>query len=211
MNDFSANLDWDALLAPYLCGTSLEDRLQRQLNQYLTVLLQWNARISLTSIREPSEIIRRHFGESLFAAKHLRATGKLLDFGTGAGFPGIPIQLLHLEQSVTLAESNAKKVSFLREITRYFALQTQIYCGRVEQMPATELYDVITLRAVEKMPEAILTAARHVAPSGTLLAMTTVDAAATYAATVHGFTWHPTVLMPESDTRVLLLGTRLTS
>ena len=80
------------LLTPYLERGS--PSLYSQLSAYLDLLLKWNARTNLTAIREPEEIVRRHFGESLFAAQHLGHPDTLLDFGSGAGFPGIPIALL---------------------------------------------------------------------------------------------------------------------
>src|ERR1700677_5339784 len=106
------------LLQPYLSGsgaypdTDLDPSLLPQFSPYLDLLLRWNARTNLTAIRDPEEIVRRHFGESLFAASHIAAllpqTASLLDFGSGAGFPGLPIQLLLPSLSVTLAESQGK-------------------------------------------------------------------------------------------------------
>ena len=87
-----------------------------QLSDYLDLLLKWNTRTNLTAIRDPEEIVRRHFGESLFTATRLPACHSLLDLGSGAGFPGIPIQLALPEICVTLAESQNKKASFLREV-----------------------------------------------------------------------------------------------
>ena len=86
------------LLVPYLGDATTPPNLLPQLSLYLDLLLRWNARTNLTAIREPEEIVRRHFGESLFAGRHLApllpAEATLLDFGSGAGFPGLPIQLL---------------------------------------------------------------------------------------------------------------------
>src|ERR1700678_3008771 len=94
------------LLAPYLAPPP---EILPKLSFYLDLLLKWNARTNLTAIRDPEEIVRRHFGESLFAAQHLSpSTSTLLDLGSGAGFPGLPIALLHPEIAVTLAESQNK-------------------------------------------------------------------------------------------------------
>src|SRR5205823_10935323 len=93
--------------------------LYAQLSTYLDLLLKWNARTNLTAIRDPEEIVRRHFGESLFAAGHLPVEDlgvsgpdsgpiTLLDLGSGAGFPGLPIALLCPGVQVTLAESQNK-------------------------------------------------------------------------------------------------------
>ena len=86
---------------------------------YFTVLLRWNAQLNLTAIREPEQIIQRHFVECAFAAQHLPwDVATLLDYGSGAGLPGIPIAICRPEIRVTLAESQGKKASFLREAAR---------------------------------------------------------------------------------------------
>ena len=90
-----------------------------QFSTYLELLLRWNARLSLTAIREPGQIIRRHFAECAFAAQHLPADiESLLDYGSGAGLPGIPFAICRPEIRVTLAEAHGKKASFLREVVR---------------------------------------------------------------------------------------------
>jgi 16S rRNA (guanine527-N7)-methyltransferase len=185
----------------------LDKRVQVQLQQYLTLLLQWNARINLTAIRSPSEIIRRHFGESLFAARQLpKPLKSLIDFGSGAGFPGLPIQIFRPDISVTLAEANAKKVAFLREITRKLGLLSEIYPGRVESMPPAKSFSAVTLRAVEKMAEALPTAAQRVEQGGILLIMSTLDDAPALTATVTGFQWQNSIPIPESESRIILIG-----
>ena len=145
------------LLTPYI-GSGSEDRtgLCVGLATYLELLLKWNARTNLTAIREPEEIVRRHFGESLFVARHLGDCESVLDFGSGAGFPGIPIQLARPELRVTLAESQGKKASFLREAVRELGLNTEVWAGRVEAMPSGRRFDVVTLRAVDSMDRALV-------------------------------------------------------
>src|ERR1700728_2858710 len=103
------------LLTTYLSDPPSESTLL-QLSTYLDLLLKWNARTNLTAVRDPQEIVRRHFGESLFAGRHVGTPATLLDLGSGAGFPGIPIALLRPEIAVTLAESQHKKAAFLREV-----------------------------------------------------------------------------------------------
>jgi 16S rRNA (guanine527-N7)-methyltransferase len=148
-----------ALLEPYLSGAPTPSGLYTQLSAYLDLLLRWNARTNLTAIRDPEEIVRRHFGESLFAGVHLApllpAPATLLDFGSGAGFPGLPIQLLLPELQVTLAESQGKKASFLREAVRTLNLKTEIWSKRVEEMPPDRRFHCITLRAVDNMAAAL--------------------------------------------------------
>jgi 16S rRNA (guanine527-N7)-methyltransferase len=158
-----------ALLQPYL-STQPEPALYTQLSLYLDLLLRWNARTNLTAIRDPEEIVRRHFGESLFAGTHLAPllppAATLLDFGSGAGFPGLPIQLLLPNLRVTLAESQGKKAAFLREALRTLGLQTEVWATRVEAMPPDRQFNAVTLRAVDKMETALSEAAVRISPSG---------------------------------------------
>src|SRR5579871_4821290 len=88
------------LLQPFLGGIEASPRLIEQLQVHLDLLLRWNARVNLTAVRSPEQIVARHFGESLFTALTLsrhpafQPAGTLADVGSGAGFPGIPIKLL---------------------------------------------------------------------------------------------------------------------
>jgi len=162
------------LLVPYLPDAPAA--LLSQLSIYLDLLLKWNARTNLTAIRDPQEIVRRHFGESLFAARHLDpATPTLLDFGSGAGFPGLPIALLRPDIQVTLAESQNKKATFLREAVRTLrlSLSTEVWPGRVESMPADRRFHTVTLRAVDNMEAALPVAQMRLAPEGRLVLLTT--------------------------------------
>ncbi len=160
------------LLTPYL--PEVPATLLPQFSIYLDLLLKWNARTNLTAIRNPEEIVRRHFGESLFTARHLNPdTSSLLDFGSGAGFPGLPIALLRPDVQVTLAESQNKKATFLREVIRNLALTTEVWSNRVEAMPAARRFDVVALRAVDNMETALPAAIARVTPGGQLALLTT--------------------------------------
>jgi 16S rRNA (guanine527-N7)-methyltransferase len=147
------------LLEPYVAAAgadaTLSDELVGQLSTYLDLLVRWNAKVSLTAIRQPEEMVQRHFGESLFTglqlAGRLRGGAELLDYGSGAGFPGLPIQLLLPKIRVTLAESQARKVAFLREVIRVLGLTTQVWPRRVEEMPDPRRFDAVTVRAVDRM------------------------------------------------------------
>ena len=164
-----------ALLAPYL---DPPPNILPQLSIYLDLLLKWNARTNLTAIRDPEEIVRRHFGESLFAARHLTShTPTLLDFGSGAGFPGLPIALLRPDIHVTLAESQNKKATFLREAVRTLAIQTEVWPDRVEAMPTGRQFHTVTLRAVDKMETALPAAKARILPGGQLVVLTTASQA----------------------------------
>jgi 16S rRNA (guanine527-N7)-methyltransferase len=163
-----------AILAPYLGTYRPPVDLYPQLSTYLDLLLKWNARTNLTAIRDPDEIVRRHFGESLFAGVHLAAKlaseATLLDLGSGAGFPGLPIQLLLPGLQVTLAESQNKKATFLREAVRTLGLPTRVHAARAETL--TSQFDCVTLRAVDHMSAALLAAQPLLKPSGWLAVLT---------------------------------------
>jgi 16S rRNA (guanine527-N7)-methyltransferase len=170
-----------SLLTPYL--PELPPNLTFQLSTYLDLLLKWNARTNLTAIRDPEEIVRRHFGESLFAARHLAPgpnpdTATLLDFGSGAGFPGLPIAILRPKIQVTLAESQNKKATFLREAVRTLNLpNVEVWAARAETLPATRQFHTVTLRAVDNMEAALPAARARIAPGGQLALLTTADQA----------------------------------
>ncbi len=167
------------LLEPFLAarpGTSLlvldRGEVAAKMSAYLDLLLKWNARTNLTAIREPEAIVQRHFGESLFAGLHLapylKPGSAVLDFGSGAGFPGLPIQVLFPELQVTLAESQGKKAAFLQEAVRTLGVQADVWPRRVEEMPETKRFDSVTLRAVDNMSLAVAEAEKKVAPGGAL-------------------------------------------
>ena len=232
----------------------------QHISTYIDILLRWNARINLTGIRDPEEIVTRHFGESLFAARHLfpatahvgtaaqacpersrrgcpaerslapavasrgsvpadthapsetndqrpATNGRitLADVGSGAGFPGLPIKLWAPRISLTLIESNQKKSTFLREVTRALTLtDIDIQTTRAETLNRT--FDVVTLRAVERFEAILPTAANLVAPTGRLALLIGTSQLA-QAHSLPTFTWQPTLPVPHSSSRILLIGT----
>jgi 16S rRNA (guanine527-N7)-methyltransferase len=196
------------LLQPYLASPTAHSdtrnnaSLYTQLSDYLDLLLKWNARTNLTAIRDPKEIVRRHFGESLFAAQHLDpAATTLLDLGSGAGFPGLPIALLHPEIAVTLAESQNKKATFLREAVRTLGLTAEIWAARAETILESRQFHTVTLRAVDNMAAAIAAAAPRAAHELLFLTSTPPTVPAS-------FTLHPPIPLPNTRSSVLLRATR---
>ena len=185
-----------------------------QLQTYLELLLRWNARINLTSVRDPEQIVTRHFGESLFAARVLRDAGALApnttlaDLGSGAGFPGIPIKLFAPDVHLTLIESQNKKATFLREVIRALGLShIVVHCGRAESWGG--IAHVVTLRAVEKFSTTLPVAAALVEPGGTLALL--IGEAQTQAATrALGADWKGDGgrKIPESEGRIVWLAQR---
>jgi 16S rRNA (guanine527-N7)-methyltransferase len=131
----------------------------------------------------------------------------LLDFGSGAGLPGIPIVLCRPEIAVTLAESQGKKAAFLREVTRTLEIPVKVFGGRAETIG--ELFDCVTLRAVDKMPKAVAAAARLLAPNGCLALMTTTtQLAALQSAAGSGFAFELQTKLPGASDRIVAFGAR---
>ena len=201
------------LLQP--CFPYVPPELAAQLQAYLDLLLRWNARMNLTSVRDPEQIVNRHFGESLFAARILHDAGAfgapattLADLGSGAGFPGIPIKLFVPDLHVTLIESQNKKATFLREVIRALEMShIVVYCGRAESWGGTAR--VVTLRAVEKFAIALPLAAALVEPGGTLALL--IGGSQTEAAVgALGANWVPETShkIPGSGGRLVWLARR---
>jgi 16S rRNA (guanine527-N7)-methyltransferase len=175
---------------------------------YLALLMKWNVRMNLTAIRDEDGILARHFVESIACARSLPSGIRtLLDFGSGAGFPGVPIALCRPELEVTLAESQGKKAAFLQEAVRVLDLRCQVYSRRAEGLK--DCFDCITLRAVDKMDRAVGAAAGLVAIGGWLAIMTTsAELGGHQSAAGAGFRWSEPLSLPGSDDRVLALGER---
>ena len=173
-----------------------------------SLFLRWSARINLSAIRDEDGILSRHFVESIACARALPAgISTLLDFGSGAGFPGIPIALCRPEIAVTLAESQGKKAAFLREALRVLGISATVHSGRAEDL--RDVFDCVTLRAVDKMDRAVQSAVHLVRPGGWLALMTTTAALPALEESVAAeFSWTTTPLFPGNDDRLLVLGKR---
>jgi len=173
---------------------------------YFDLLVRWNSRMNLTALRDDEKIFSRHFVESIACARALpKEIGSLLDFGSGAGFPGLPIALCRPEVEVTLAESQGKKAAFLREAVRTLGIGVQVHGGRAEALGRR--FDCVTLRAVDRMAAAVRAGAELVCPGGWLAVLTTdAESAGMRAAAGPGFGWEDGVGMPGGESRILLLG-----
>src|SRR5271166_3159709 len=182
--------------------------LSERFENYLALLLRWNARVNLTAIRDEEGIVSRHFVESIACAQALPAGIRtLLDLGSGAGFPGIPIALCRPEIAVTLAESQGKKAAFLSEAVRVLGVSAAVHSGRAEALSVQ--FDCVALRAVDKMELAVQTASKLVRPGGWLAMMTTVaDLPALQEAAGAEFKWSNPLPLPSSDDRLISLGER---
>jgi 16S rRNA (guanine527-N7)-methyltransferase len=186
----------------------LDAALTGSFEAYLSLLLRWNARVNLTAIRDPDAILSRHFLESIACARALpRGIATLLDFGSGAGFPGIPIALCRPEIAVTLAESNGKKAAFLHEAVRTLGVSAGIHSARAESLP--DCFDCVILRAVDHMEQAVQAAASLVGDGGRLAVMTTrSEIPALQQVAGSSFAWQEIDLLSHSDNRLLALAMR---
>jgi 16S rRNA (guanine527-N7)-methyltransferase len=173
---------------------------------YLELLLRWNQRLSLTAVRDADQIIQRHFLECAFVAGRLpHDIADLLDYGSGAGFPGIPIAICRREISVTMAEAQGKKASFLLEALRVLDLDGEVYHGRVETMPERR-FDAVAMRAVEKMELAIPFALQRV--KRYLVLLTTERSGFARGIAVPGLEWLEPIAIPNTEQMVLEIGRR---
>ena len=187
----------------------LEPALSKRFEDYCSLLIRWNARINLTAIRTEEGILSRHFVESIACADALPGgIVTLLDFGSGAGFPGIPIALCRPEMAVMLAESHGRKAAFLQEAVRVLGISGKVHCGRAETL--AERFDCVVLRAVDRMPQAVQAAVKLVAPGGWLALMTTNAELAGLQMAAGGaeFSWSRVVQLPGSEDRVVAFGER---
>jgi 16S rRNA (guanine527-N7)-methyltransferase len=211
-----------ALLEPFL-EQSLPSSTLDQISIYIDLLLHWNARINLTAIRHPEEIVTRHFGESLFLARHLfpksgsdhrplttdHRPPHVLDIGSGAGFPALPLKLWAPHIHLTLIESNHKKAVFLREVARALTFTNiNVITDRAEVLAARPDFpraEVVTLRAVEHFETILRQVVTLTAPSATL-ALLIGAAQIPHLTTLATMKWHPPIPIPQSHTRVLSMG-----
>lgn len=129
---------------------------EEQINQfynYMNILIEWNKFMNLTNITEPSEIIQKHFIDSLTALKDIRENDAVIDVGTGAGFPGIPIKIAYPKTKITLLDSLNKRIKFLNEVIEKLNLDDiNTIHGRAEELAHNEKhrekYDIAIARAV---------------------------------------------------------------
>jgi len=164
-------MDIAALLHPYI-EDALSPTQLTQVSTYLDLLLRWNSKMNLTAIRDSEHIVSRHFGESFFLASQLFGPGGfcdlptyqltnllILDLGSGAGFPAIPLKIFRPDLALTLVEAHHRKAVFLREVLRAIQLDAEVKNVRADTLPPASA-DLVTLRAVEKFDSILPTAAR---------------------------------------------------
>ena len=152
-------------------GLALDRDTQQRLLDYIALIEKWNRVYNLTAIREPEKMVSHHLLDSLAVAPHLRG-GRLLDVGSGAGLPGIPLALANPDLRVTLLDSNHKKAAFLNQAVIELKLKNAGVCSeRVEAWQTQERFDVIISRAFSDMGEFVRITRHLLAPGGMFAAM----------------------------------------
>ena len=134
----------------------LDEKQVTQLYTYMQLLLEWNEKINLTAITDPEEIILKHFVDSLTIAKYIKKEATLVDVGTGAGFPGIPLKIYRKDIKITLMDSLNKRINFLNDVINKLDLQEiETIHSRAEEFGRNKKYrekfDIATSRAVANM------------------------------------------------------------
>ncbi len=132
---------------------SLTNEQVAKFEKYRDLLLEWNEKFNLTAITDPDEIEEKHFIDSLLACNYIDfSKGRLLDIGSGAGFPGVPLAIANPKLKVTLLESNGKKVTFLNEVKTQLDLDNvTVVNGRAEDLKQRDYFDFVTARAVKQL------------------------------------------------------------
>jgi 16S rRNA (guanine527-N7)-methyltransferase len=175
---------------------------------YMDLLLRWNSRISLTAITKPKDILRFHFGESLYAVRRVPIRrGRLADVGSGAGFPAIPIGMVKHRVTTVLLESNTKKAAFLNEVLRELGLkEMEVYNGRMQAYSSGQnKFDLVTMRAV-KVDKDFSWWAKHNTHHGALIILWVGVNAGDIIEKTTDWTWRKPLVIPGAERRVILVG-----
>ncbi|HYH43641.1 MAG TPA: 16S rRNA (guanine(527)-N(7))-methyltransferase RsmG [Burkholderiales bacterium] len=152
-------------------GLALSQEAQAKLVAYLALVEKWNSVYNLTAVRDPRQMLAHHLLDSLAVSPHVTGTS-LVDVGSGAGLPGIPLALARPDTAVTLVDSSHKKSAFLKQVAIELALENvEVVCARIESWEAPRRYDVVISRAFSDLAEFASVAGRLTAEGGVLAAM----------------------------------------
>ena len=139
-----------------------------RIRQYLQLLLKWNQKINLTAEKDPKEILKKHVFDSLQYSRAIKPGFRVMDIGSGAGFPGIPLKIIFPELQLVLVESQRKRCSFLETVVRDLEMeQVQVFNARAEDISGNQAgqFDVVVFRAVSGVRECLGLSERFL-PSG---------------------------------------------
>ena len=139
-----------------ILGVRLSVEQIEQFYKYMNLLIEWDEKMNLTAITEPKEIILKHFIDSITILKYIDDNSKLVDVGTGAGFPGVPLSIMNPTLKITLVDSLNKRLIFLQEVVKELNLKhIEIVHARAEEFGQNknyrEKFDIATSRAVANL------------------------------------------------------------
>ncbi len=196
------------LLEPF--DVNLTSQQIDQIRAYLELLLRWNRKINLTSIRSEEECVTRHFGESLYLARSLELQGCLLDIGSGAGFPGLALKIVFPQLRVTLLEPTAKKRAFLKEAARACGMEwVEVRSEHLEKFALGQaLFETATARAVGDLQELVPLAARCLVTGGRLCLWLSRRQAPLVASASPSIRWTTPIALPLGLQREIWVGLR---
>lgn len=154
-----------------LLGITLGEEQQKMLLRYIELLSKWNQAYNLTAVRDPAQMVSRHLLDSLAIAEHC-AGNRLLDVGTGAGLPGVPLAIIFPDKDFHLLDSNGKKTRFLFQVKTTLGLDNiTVHHARVESFQTHELFDVVLSRAFASLLDMVSNCGHLLSNSGRFLAM----------------------------------------
>lgn len=197
------------ILESYL--VPVPDEAEYKVRRYIDLLDFWGRKMPLTSIKKPEEIVRFHFGESIFALHSAGvANGRLADVGSGAGFPGLALKIFRPQLSLVLIESNRKKCAFLHEAVRVLdVVGIDVVCSDFESSAIeNNSLSTVTCRALGRYLNVLDWAKGKLAPSGRVFLWLGGTDCNTVA-TTGGWNWGKPVLIPNTDNRFILSGCRI--
>lgn len=198
-----------ALLEPF--QLELSSSQISQLLAYLDLLLRWNRKINLTSIRTEEECVTRHFGESLYLARWVKLHGELLDIGSGAGFPGLALRIAFPDLMTTLLEPVAKKRAFLKEAARVCGISSvDVRPERLEEFASQRpgvIFATITARAVGHFNSLVPQALRVLKPEGRMCLWIGQNQGQSLRESSERMRWGEQIPMPIGREREIWVGT----
>ena len=188
-------------------GVSLDAGMGDRIRAYISLLLRWNERVALTTVRDPKEILRFHFGESMYGASVGKVeNGRLADLGSGAGFPGIPLSLSRPKIEVSLIEPNLKKSVFLGEVKRELELRNvEVLRSRMEAY-AGPPFEAVVSRAVGRVDSLLAFGRKNLKSGGGILLWMGTEDAKELAAEHSEWHWSEAALIPRSERRCIIWG-----
>ncbi len=168
-------------------GLALAPAMREKLLRYLSLLEKWNKTYNLTAVRDPEQMVPRHLLDSLSVLPYVQGP-RLLDIGSGAGLPGIPIAIARPEIAVTLLDSNAKKTRFITHVAHDLSLENAAIAeARIEKFHPPEKFDTLIARAFASIPDMLASCRHLLSPPSRFLIMKGVFPQEELAAVTHEY------------------------